>query len=82
MLSKKNVNLLTIIIIAFIFIFIGGVLFDLSNNQESHTTQPLYWPLAIGFSSSGGALLIGIFLRTLLPFELLQEIQELKTYII
>jgi uncharacterized membrane protein len=80
MLSKKNVNLLTIIIMAFIFIFVGGVLYDLSNNQESHTTQPLYWPLAIGFSSAGGAILIGLFLRTLLPVELLQEMRDLKNH--
>lgn len=80
MLSRKNVNLLTIILIAMSFICIGGVFYDLSNSQDMHMRQPLFWPLAIGFSSAGGALMIGLLLKHFLPFEIMEEMRSIKKY--
>ena len=80
MLSRKNVNLLTIILIAMSFICIGGTFYDLNNSQDMHMKQPLFWPLAIGFSSAGGALLLGLVLKTLLPTELMDEMQTIKKF--
>lgn len=80
MLSRKIVNLLTIILIAMSFICIGGVFNDLSNSQDMHMRQPLFWPLAIGFSSAGGGLILGLVLKHFLPFELIEEMRNIKKY--
>jgi len=80
MLSRENVNLLTIILIAMSFICIGGVFYDLSNSQDMHMRQPLFWPLAIGFSSAGGSLMIGLLLKHFLPIEIMEEMRSIKKY--
>lgn len=80
MLNRENINLLTIILIAFSFICIGGTLYDLHTSQDMHMSQPLFWPLAIGFSSAGGALLLGLLLKFALPDELMTEMQNIKKY--
>lgn len=80
MLSRTNINLITIILIAFSFICIGGTFYDLHTSQDMHMQQPLFWPFAIGFSSAGGSLLLGLFLKTILPTELLSEMRAIKKY--
>jgi len=80
MLGRVDVHLLNIELIALSFICIGGVFNDLSNSQDMHMRQPLFWPLAIGFSSAGGGLMIGLFLKHFLPFELMEEMRSIKKY--
>jgi hypothetical protein len=80
MLSIQNINLLTIILLAMSFICIGGVFYDLSSSQDMHMRQPLFWPLAIGFSSGGGSIIIGLLLKHLLPTELMDEMRSIKKY--
>jgi hypothetical protein len=62
------------------FILIGGALFELSNSQDSIDNQPLFWPLAVGFSSAGGAIIIGLFLKHLLPDAIMNEMINIKKY--
>jgi hypothetical protein len=80
MLSRKNVNLLTIILISISFICLGGTFYDLHSSQGMHMKQPLFWPLAIGFSSAGGGLLLGLLLKIALPEELMLEMRSIKKF--
>lgn len=80
MLSRTNINLITIILISLSFICIGGAFYDLHTSQDMHMQQPLFWPVAIGFSSAGGAILLGLFIKTFLPTELLNEMHDIKKY--
>ena len=78
MLSRSNVNLITVILIALSFICLGGTFYDLHNSQDINTRHPLLWPLAIGFSSAGGGLLIGMIIKTILPGEILSVMNNIK----
>lgn len=78
-MTAENINLLTIILIALSFICIGGTLYDLNTHQKYHT-QPLFWSLAIAFSTAGGSIILGLFLKHLLPSNLMKEMIDIKQY--
>jgi hypothetical protein len=80
MVNAHTVNLITIILISLSFICIGGVLYELYKNIERHTYQPLLWPLAMGFSSAGGCILVGLILKHLLPSDIMDEMRHIKSY--
>jgi hypothetical protein len=79
-MDQENINLVTIILISLSFIFIGGTLYELNSNQNTKYKQPLLWPLAIGFSSAGGTIIIGLFLKHCLPYELMDQMKNIKNY--
>lgn len=79
MITQSNINLATIIIISFGFIFLGGAFFYIHNEPGIAEKNPFFWALGIGMASGGGALLIGILNKHLLPKELLVEINNIKT---
>ena len=80
-MTAENINLLTIILIALSFICIGGTLYDLNAHQKNNRyQQALYWPLAIGFSTAGGSIILGLFLKHLLPSNLMKEMIDIKQY--
>lgn len=80
MINAHTVNLITIILISLSFICIGGVFNELYKNTDMSVSQPLLWPLAMGFSSAGGCLIIGLLLKHLLPVEIMDEMIDIKSY--
>lgn len=80
MITAHTVNLITIILISLSFICIGGVFNELYKNENTATSKPLLWPLAMGFSSAGGCIIIGLILKHLLPDEIMAEMIDIKSY--
>jgi hypothetical protein len=78
--ASHNINLVIIILISMIFIVIGGALYDLHLSQGPYDNQPLFWPTAVGFSSVGVAILLGLILRFVLPSEILKEMKEITQF--
>lgn len=79
-MNKNTVVLLTTIVIALILINLGGVFFDIHNNLPYKHNEPIYWPLAIGFSSAGGILIVRLILRTILPPTLYLNMKDINEY--
>jgi hypothetical protein len=79
-MNKNTVVLLTTIVIALILINLGGVFFDIHNNLPYKYNEPIYWPLAIGFSSAGGILIVRLILRTILPPTLYLNMKDINEY--
>lgn len=79
-MNNNTVILLTTIIIALILINIGGIFFDIHNNLPYKYNEPIYWPLAIGFSSAGGILIVRLILRTLLPSSIYLNMRDITDY--
>jgi hypothetical protein len=79
MITQSNINLVTIIVISLGFIFIGGAFFYIHNEPGIYGKNPLFWALGISMASGGGSLLIGILTKHLLPKELLQEMNNIKS---
>jgi hypothetical protein len=80
-MTVESINLLTIILISLSFICIGGTLYDLNTHQKNQQyQQSLYWPLAIGFSTAGGSVILGLFLKHFLPSHILNEMIDIKQY--
>lgn len=79
MFNQANVNLITIIIIAMGFIFLGGTFFYKHLSSPIHERQPIYWALGISLASGGGSLLIKLILKNLLPYDILNEMNNIKS---
>ena len=80
-MNAKSINLLTVILISLSFICIGGTLYDLNTHQKNNRyQQSLSWPLAIGFSTAGGSVILGLFLKHFLPLNILNEMIDIKQY--
>jgi len=79
-MNKDTVLLLTTIVIALILINIGGMFFDIHNNLPYKYNEPIYWPLAIGFSSAGGILIVRLILRTILPSVIYLNMKDINEY--
>jgi len=79
-MNRDTAILLTTIIIALILINIGGIFFDIHNNLPYKYNEPIYWPLAIGFSSAGGILIVRLILRTLLPNVIYLNMKDINEY--
>jgi hypothetical protein len=79
-MNKKTTILLTTIIIALILITIGGIFFDIHNNLPYQHNEPIYWPLAIGFSSAGGVLIVRLILRSILPNDIYMNMRAISEY--
>jgi amino acid transporter len=80
MMTQKNVNLLVIIILAMIFITIGGIFYDVHSHLQLYEREPILWPLAIGFSTAGGALILGLMLRHFVPVDVMNEMRNIRAY--
>lgn len=74
-ITEKNINIATVVVLCFIFIMIGGIFFDLHEHTPAYKRSPLYWPIAIAFSSAGGTTLFGMFLTVVMPINLLHTIK-------
>ena len=79
-MKKETTILLTTIVIALILINIGGIFFDIHNNIPYRYNEPIYWPLAIGFSSAGGLLIIRLILRSILPRDIYLNMRDISEY--
>ena len=80
MMTQKNVNMLIIIILAMIFITIGGTFYDVHSHLQMHEREPILWSLAIGFSSAGGALILGLIVRHFVPNDVMCEMRNIRSY--
>jgi len=79
-MNKDTVLLLTTIVIALILINIGGMFFDIHNNLPYKYNEPIYWPLAIGFSSACVILIFRLILRTILPSFIYLNMKDINEY--
>ena len=57
----------------------GCALYDLNTHQK-YNTQPLFWSLSIAFSTTGGSIILGLFLNHLLPSHMMNGIIDIKQY--
>jgi len=73
---KHVLRMSTIIILAISFLCVGGAFYDLAT--KNYMYQPLFWPLATGFSTAGGTILIGLILKHTLPTDIIQELLYIK----
>ena len=80
MLTQKNVNLLIVIVLSMIFITVAGIFYDVHSHLPLHEREPILWPLAIGFSSAGGGLILGLILRHVVPLEVIREMKNIREY--
>lgn len=80
MLTQENINLITVIILAMVFMTIGGIFYDIHSHLPLHEREPIYWPMSIGFSSAGGALIIGLLMKTLLPIDLFNDMKSITNF--
>lgn len=78
-ITQYNINLATIVLISLSLIFLGGSFFYLHNSDEDYDSNPLYWSLGIGLSSTGGAILIGMVLKNILPIDVYKEMIDIKS---
>lgn len=79
-MNRETSILITTIIISLILINIGGIFFDIHNNLPCKYNEPIYWPLAIGFSSAGGILIVRLILRSILPNEIYSNMKYINDY--
>ena len=75
---NKNILLIVTIIISLIFMNIGSIFFDIHNNLPCEYNEPIYWPLAIGFSSLGGIILVRLILYKIIPTDIWKNINNIK----
>lgn len=78
-MPNNNVNLITTIIVALILINIGCMFFDINSNVPYQHNEPIYWPLAIGFSSTGGFIIVNLLLKYIIPSDIWNNIKYIKT---
>ncbi len=76
---KHYINVLTIIAIAITFILISGIFLYIHEHSEVLTKNPLYFALGIAFAGGGSSILFELFSRNMLPVELHQEIENIKS---
>ena len=76
---NKNSKLIITIIVALILINLGRICFDINSNVPYKYNEPIYWPLAIGFSSIGGFIIVNLILKNILPEEIWAEIKLIKS---
>lgn len=79
-MKKETTILLTTIVISLILINIGGIFFDIHNNLPYIYNEPIYWPLAIGFSSAGGLLIVRLILKNILPRDIYLNMRDISEY--
>ena len=75
----NNIALITIIIISLTLINIGCAFFDIHSNIPYKYNSPIYWPLAIGFSSIGGIILTNIIIKYIIPDSIYKNINIIKS---
>jgi len=76
---NKNIRLITTILIALILVNLGSLFFDINSNTPYKYNEPIYWPLAIGFSSMGGIIIVNLILKCLIPSDIWDEIRLIRT---
>lgn len=77
-ITKKDVNTATVVILCFVFIMIGGIFYDIHEHTPAYRRSPIYWPIAIAFSSAGGTTLFGMLLPLVMPQDILSAIQSFQ----
>ncbi len=75
---KHIINIITIIIIAIIFILIAGNFLYIHENSSVLEKNPFYFALGIAFASGGASILFSLFSKNILPTELSEEISNIK----
>jgi hypothetical protein len=78
MITQDNVNLVTIIIISIGLIFLGGSFYYLHNSVEDYDSNPIFWSLGVGLASTGGTILVGLILKTILPYSVYKQLTDIK----
>ena len=74
------INLITIILLSISLMFIGCAFYDLNSSGDAYDHNPIYWPLALGFTSTSSVILLGLIFKYLMPDDLMNEMQTIKQY--
>ena len=78
MISKQTVLTIIVICISFIFINISGILYDIYDHTIPEKKNPLFWSLAIAFSSAGGVILLRLVTKKLLLENIINHMDNIK----
>ena len=78
MLNQKNINVLTIFILALIFIHIAGICLYKHEHTDIRHKNPIYLAMGFGFAGLGGSILLSLLEARLLPKPLREEILMLR----
>lgn len=78
MSRPHTVKLATYVLLALSFMCIGATFNNLNSHDELADRNPAYWPLAIGFASLGGSIILGIVFKYIFPSDLYKEMNEIK----
>jgi hypothetical protein len=76
--TRENIKFVTYIILAISFMCIGALFNSLNSYDDVYDRNPLYWPLAIGFASMGGRIILGIVFKYVMPQQLFIELDKIK----
>lgn len=75
---KHIINIITVIIIAMIFILIAGNFLYIHENSDVMEKNPIFFALGLAFAGGGSSILFNLVSKNFLPKELHNEISEIK----
>ena len=73
MLTKKTLTIITIVIICLTFMIMSGIFYHLDQHYKDKPYSFMYWPLAIGFGSFSGSVLMNLIFKNILPTDIRNE---------
>ena len=76
--NNKKIGLLTVVILAMIFICTGGAFLYKHNKDPLEKRNPIYFSLGIAFAGAGGSIISGIAQAVLVPPHIRSHINEIK----
>lgn len=78
MWTRKAVDFAIVVVVAMIFIFVGGSSIYMHNNQKPHEKNPIFFSFGIAMAGAGGSILSSLVLG-LLPGDVKEVIRNAKS---